>query len=102
MTPTFADRFGCSEKIKSIQEELIVRIYVGSSVNRENLFQEVNENYFDTSVVLMPLCHQEEDVALKSPLITHKDGLRLMMSFKSFSKLDKSKSNSLLFWLGER
>ena len=50
----------------------------------------------------MPLCHQEEDVALKSPLITHKDGLRLMMSFKSFSKLDKSKSNSLLFWLGER
>ena len=48
----------------------------------------------------MLLGHREEDLALKSPVITHKDGLRLLMSLKNFLKLDKNKSNSLLFWLG--
>ena len=37
----------------------------------------------------MSLDHQEEDLELKSPVITDKDGLRLFMSFKRFSKLDK-------------
>ena len=50
----------------------------------------------------MSLTHHEEDLALKSPVITDKDDLRLFTSFKSCSKIDKSNSNSLLFWLGER
>ena len=49
----------------------------------------------------MSLGQQEEDLPLKSPVI-HKDGLRLLMSLKSFSKLGKNKSKSLLFWPGER
>ena len=31
----------------------------------------------------------EEDIALKSPVITDKNGLSSFMSLKSFSKLDK-------------
>ena len=46
----------------------------------------------------MSLGHQEEDLALMSPVITHKDGLRLLISLKGFSNSDKNKSNSLLFW----
>ena len=48
----------------------------------------------------MPLDHHEEDLALKSPVITDENGLRSFMSLKSFSKLDYS--NSILFWLAER
>ena len=87
--------------IKSAQEDLLVYVCVGSFVNWENPFEEVNENNFDPSVVLMSLGQQEEDLPLKPPVI-HKDGLRLLMSFKSFSKLGKNKSKSLLFWPGER
>ena len=99
-TPEFTDRFGWTIKIKSIYEELLVCICVGSFIIWENPFEEVNENKFVHPVLLMPLGHREEDLALKSPVITHKDGLRLLMSLKSFLKLDKNKSNSLLFWLG--
>ena len=63
---------------------------------------EVNENSFDSSVVLMSLGHKEKNIALKSSVVTHKNGLQLLMSLKSYSKLDKNKSNSLLFWLRER
>ena len=41
----------------------------------------------------MSLGHQEEGLALKSSVITHKGGLRLLMSLKSFSKLDENESN---------
>ena len=97
--PESTDRFGWSVKIKSIQVELLVCICVGSLINWGNPLEEVSENNFDHSVVLMSLSHHEEDLALKSPLITDKDGLCLLMSLKSFSKLDKNKLNSLLFWL---
>ena len=48
----------------------------------------------------MSLGHQEGDLALKLPVITYKDGSRLLMPLKSLSKVDKNKSNSLLFCLG--
>ena len=37
----------------------------------------------------MSFGHQEEDLALRSTVITHNDDLRLIMSLKTFSKLDK-------------
>ena len=43
-----------------------------------------NENNFNPSVVMMSLDHQEEDLAITSPVITHKDGLHLLMSLKSY------------------
>ena len=101
-TPEFTDKFSQSVKIKSIHAELLVFIRVGCFINWENSFEEVNGNNFDSCVVLMPLGYQEEDLALNSPVITDKDSLPLLMSLKSFSKLDKSRSNSVLFWLGER
>ena len=74
-----------------MQEELLVCICVGSFIDWENPFEEVSENNFDPSVVLMSLDHHEEDFALKSPVITNKNGLHSFMSLV--------KSNSLLFWL---
>ena len=81
----FTDRFGWSVKIKSIQEALLVCLLV-IFFNWENAFEEVDENNFDPSVVLMHLGHQKEDLALKSPVITQKYGLCLLMSLKKFLK----------------
>ena len=45
-------------------------------------------------MVLLSLYHHKEDVELKLPVITDKDGLWLFMSFKKFSKLDTNETNS--------
>ena len=71
-TPEFTDRFGWLEKIKSIQEELLVCICVVSFTIWGNPFEEVSEENFDLSVVSMSLGYHEEDHALKSPVITDK------------------------------
>ena len=42
----------------------------------------------------MSLGHHVEDLTLKSPVITDKDGLQLLMSLNSLLKLYKNKSNS--------
>ena len=47
----------------------------------------------------MSLDHQEGDLELKLPVTTDKDGLRLFMSFKKFSKLDINESNSSVLWM---
>ena len=59
---------------------------VGYFFDWENAFEEVDENNFDPSAVLMHLGHQKEDLALKSPVITQKYGLCLFMSLKKFLK----------------
>ena len=41
----------------------------------------------------MSVDHDDEDLALKSPVTTDKDGFRLFMSLKRFSKLDKNNSH---------
>ena len=46
--------------------------------------------------------HQEEDLALKSPVIIDIVGLRLLRLLKSWSMFKKNASNSLLFWLRKR
>ena len=86
-----------------MQEELLVCcICVGFFFNSGNPFEEASENNFYPSVISMSLDHYEEDLALKSPVITDKNGLRLFISLNSLSKLDKNKSYSLIFSLGER
>ena len=62
---------------------------VSSFINWGNPFEEVRENNFDPTVVSTSLDHHEEDLALTSPVITDKNGLRSFMSLKIFSKLDK-------------
>ena len=62
-----------------MQEELLVCICVGSFINWGNPFEEVSDN-FDPSVVTMSLDHHEEDLALKSPVITDKNGLRFYVA----------------------
>ena len=54
------------------------------------------------SEILTSSDHQEEDLALKSPVIIDTGGLRVLMSLKSCLKFNKNESNSRLFWLGER
>ena len=85
-----------------MQEDLLVFICVGSFINWGNPFEEDGAKNFDPSLVLMSLGYDEEDLTLKSPVITDQDGLRLLMSLKRFLKLDKNESNSLLFWLMEQ
>ena len=80
-----------------MQEQLPVCIcLVHSLIEKIHLRKLVNKK-LDPSVVSMSLHHNEEDLELKSPVITNKDGLRSFISLKRFSKLDKNKSNSLLF-----
>ena len=89
-------------KIKSIQEVLFAWICAGSFISSESPLENVSENNYNPLIVLVSLDHQEEDLELKSPVITDKDGLLLFMSFKNFSKLDRNQSNSYVLWLGER
>ena len=73
-----------------MQEELFVCICVRPFINWGNPFEEVGVNNFDPSVVSMSLDYHEEDLPLKSPVITEKNGLRSFMWLKSFSKKDKN------------
>ena len=74
--------FGWFENIKSIQEGLFVWILVDSFINWEKAFEGVNEYKCDPCIVFMSLHHHEEDLALKSPVFTDKDGLRLFISVR--------------------
>ena len=96
------DKFTWSVNVKLIQEELLAWICVGSFINWEKPFEDVNVNNFNPSLVFISSDHQEEHLELKSPLITDKDGLRLIISFKTIWKLEKNASDLSLVWLGER
>ena len=61
--------------IKSIQEELLACKCVGSFINWETPFVDVNESDFSPSEVLMSSDHQYDNLALKSPVITDINGL---------------------------
>ena len=67
-----------------MQEELFACICVDLFINWEKPFEDVSENKFDPSVVMMSLHYQEEELALKSPVIADKEGLRLFMPFNNF------------------
>ena len=70
--------FGWSVKIRSIQAELFFCIWVGSFISCWNPSEEVCANSLAPSVVLMSLDHQEDNLALKLPVITDKYGLQLL------------------------
>ena len=61
-------------------------------MNWESPLEDVSANNFNPSIALMSLDHQERDLELKSPVITDTDGLRLFMSFRKLSKVDKNES----------
>ena len=100
--PEFTDKFGWSVKAKSIQEELLLCIWVVSLINCENQFEEVSEYNFVSSEVLISSDHQDEDLALNSTVITDTVRLHSLKSLKSCSRFDKNELNSELFWPGER
>ena len=79
-TPEFTDRFGWPVKTKLTQEELLVCICVGPLINCQNPFEDVSEYNFVPSEVLISSDYQDEDLALKSPVITDTVGLHLLMS----------------------
>ena len=100
-TPLLVTKLGWSVKIKSMQEELLVWMCVGSLTIWWKPFDVLNEKSFVASNESMPLDHQEVDLTLKSPNMTDTDGLRLLMSDKRCSNFVKKLSNSSLFGLGE-
>ena len=57
-----------------MREELCLFIWICSIIICWSRLQDVIENNFDPSVVLMSSDHQEEDLALKSPLTRVKYG----------------------------
>ena len=61
-------------------------------MNWESPLEDVSANNFNPSIALTSLDHQEKDLELKSPVITDTDGLRLFMSFRKLSKVDKNES----------
>ena len=65
-TPELTDKFGWSVKTKSIKEELFPWMCVGSWINWEKPLEDISENKFNPSVVLISLDHQEEHLELKS------------------------------------
>ena len=67
-----------------------------------NLVEDVSEYKFVPSEVVMSSDHQEEDLALRSPVIIDTVGLSVLMSLNSCSKFNKNESNSRLFLLEER
>ena len=80
-----------------MQEELLVCKCVGSFINWETPFADVNESNFSPSEVLMSSDHQYDDLVVKSTVITNKNGLDSFMLLESLSKLLRNESNSLLF-----
>ena len=68
--------FGWSVNIKAIQEEQFVCIWVDSFISCWKLSADVCQINLVSSVVLMLLDHQEDDLALRSPAITDKYGLK--------------------------
>ena len=67
-----------------------------SFISWEKPFEEDNASTFGPSIVLISLDHQDWDLALMSPVIIDNAGLQLFVSLRSFSRLDKNESNSLL------
>ena len=63
---------------------------------------DLNENNLDSSVVWTSFSHHAGDHTLKSPVITTKDVLDLLISLKRWSRLGKNESNSQLVWLGKQ
>ena len=78
-------------------EELFVCIWVGLLINCENPFEGLSEYNYVPSEVLIYSDHQDEGLALKSPVITDTVGLHLLLSLNNCSRFDKNESNSKLF-----
>ena len=96
--PEFVDRFGWSVNIKPIQEELLVCKCVGSFVNWETPFADANESNFSPCKVLMSSGYQHDVLALKSPVITDKNGLICSMLLKNLSTLPEI--NQIHYYFG--
>ena len=57
-TPEFITKFGCDVKIKSIHDELLSKIWVGSLITCLNPHWEVKDSSFLPSKVVLSLEHQ--------------------------------------------
>ena len=79
-----------SAKVKSIQEELSLTIWLKP-------FNVLNEKGFEHSNESMSPDHQEDDLTLKSPNMTETNCLRALMSDRRCSKFVEKLSNSSLF-----
>ena len=96
----FTDRFGWSVKIKSIQEKLPVCKCVGSFINWETPFADVNESNFSPSEILMSSDHQHGVFALKSPVITDKNGVIFLCAQKSLNTSQKWIKFTIILYRG--
>ena len=99
--PLSTTKFDWSAKIKLIQEVEVGRRWVGSDMGWWKQCKDVKASRRAPSTVVLSFFHQKEDLALKSPRIIMKRELDDAVVFKMSSKLDKTSSNSAVFWPGD-
>ena len=94
--------FGWLVKIKSMQEDEDERMWVGSLIIWWSPWKEVIDSSLVPSILPTSPDHQLEDLALKSPVINSKWGLKLFRYTIECSKFLMKWLYSFLDWLGDR
>ena len=98
--PLSITKFGWFMKIKSIHDEELESMWVGSYINCSRPWIEVTESICTPSLLDMSYLYQFDDRALKSPIIMV--SFWLDIDFTKTSKLPRNIWNSSLDWLSER
>ena len=88
--------------IKSIHDEELESMWVGSYINCSRPWVEVTESICTPSMLDMAYLYLFDDHALKSPIIVKITSFWLDIAFVKTSKLLRNFSNSSFDWLGEQ
>ena len=95
-------RLGWEVNIKSMQEEEFPRMWVGSLINCCRPNCEITASILEPSYVVLLCSYQVEDLALKSPRTTVKNGFWLLILSNASYKWSASSSKESDYWLGDR
>ena len=101
-TPLSTIEFGCSIKIRSIQDDEFSRSCVRSDINCCDPYDMVSDSIWGPSGDVISSHHHDLDRALKSPSINKNVPFSCLAWFKSFSKFTRKLSNSVADWFGEQ
>ena len=85
----------------SIQKEEFANKCVGWVINCCKPYEVVTESILVPSIVLISLFHHDFDLALKSPRIIEKSGVRTLISWSNVSKFKRKSLKTVPVWLGD-
>ena len=84
-----------------MQEDEFANIWVVWDIDWCRPWYEIRASILVLSPVFISFCHQDFHLALKSPRIIEKSGLKEQMTVSIFSKTERKLSNSELLWPGD-